>query len=59
MKQIKWLFLLLAIVAAACMAGIGISIAERSILGILISIIATIAVFGIGFSLKSKLLINR
>jgi hypothetical protein len=56
MKQIKWLFLLFAILACACMVGIGISIAERSNIGIITCIVATVAVFGIGFSSKKKLL---
>lgn len=59
MKQIKWLFLLFAILAAACMVGIGISIAERSVIGIILCILATVAVFGIGFSSKKKLLGNQ
>lgn len=54
--KIKWLFLLFAILAAACIAGIGIAVAERSILGIIGCIIATIASFGLGFSMKKKLL---
>ncbi len=56
MFQIKWLFLLFAFLACACMVGIGISIAERSIIGIILCILATVAVFGIGFSSKKKLL---
>ncbi|MGJ7923108.1 DUF5325 family protein [Neobacillus sp. LXY-4] len=56
MKQIKWLFLLFAIMAAACIAGIGISIAEGSVIGALASTIATVAAFGLGFSFKRKLL---
>lgn len=56
MKQIKWIFLFFAIIAAASMMGIGIAIAERSILGIILSTIAVVAVFGFGFSFKSKLL---
>ncbi|WP_248278513.1 YlaF family protein [Bacillus sp. DNRA2] len=54
--NIKWLFLLFAIVTAACIAGIGIAVAERSILGIVGCTIATIASFGLGFSMKKKLL---
>ncbi|WP_318504942.1 DUF5325 family protein [Bacillus sp. T3] len=56
MKQIKWLFLLFAIIAAACIAGIGIAVAERSIIGIIACIIATVGAFGLGFSFKKKLL---
>lgn len=56
MKQIKWLFLLFAIIAAACIAGIGIAVAERSIIGIIACIFATVGAFGLGFSFKKKLL---
>jgi hypothetical protein len=59
MKQIKWVFLLIAIAATGCIMGIGIAIAERSIFGILACIIATMAVFGLGFSLKRKLLVGK
>jgi hypothetical protein len=59
MKQIKWVFLLFAIMTAACMIGIGIAIAEKSIIGILLCIIGTVASFGLGFSLKRKLLSNQ
>ncbi len=59
MKQIKWVFLLLAIMTAACMLGIGIAIAEKSMIGILLGILATVASFGLGFSLKRKLLSNQ
>ena len=34
MKKIKWIFLLLAFAGAACMIGIGISVAERSLVGV-------------------------
>lgn len=59
MKQIKWVFLLFAIMTAACIVGIGIAIAEKSMIGILLCIIATVASFGLGFSLKRKLLSNQ
>ena len=39
MKKIKSLFLLFALVATSCIIGIGISVAERSIIGIISCII--------------------
>jgi hypothetical protein len=58
LKQIKWLFLVLAVIAASCMIGVGIAVAQRSMIGIISFIVATVACFGIGFTLKSKLLKN-
>ncbi|MFL9603650.1 DUF5325 family protein, partial [Aeromonas dhakensis] len=49
MKQIKWTLLLYAILAAALIAGIGVAIAEQSIIGTLACIIAVILVMGMGF----------
>ncbi|WP_042349078.1 DUF5325 family protein [Bacillus massiliigorillae] len=51
----KLLFLLLALLATSSMAGVGISIAYRSIIGIILSILAVIIVMGMGFSTKAKL----
>jgi hypothetical protein len=56
MKQIKWIFILFALFATASMMGIGIAIAERSIVGILFSVISLLIVMGTGFSLKKKFL---
>jgi len=50
----KWIFLVLAILAACCMAGIGISVGFRSVVGIILSIIALIIVMGFGFTTKKK-----
>ena len=57
----KKIFLFLAILAAVCMAGVGISVGLReivgglgSIAGIIISLIALCAVMGYGFTLKKK-----
>jgi len=59
MKKIKSLFLLFALVATACIIGIGISVAERSIFGIIISIFLLIMIMGIGFMTKKKMRENR
>lgn len=55
MRLGKWIFVVLAFFAATCMGGIGIAVAERSILGILLSIIGLIALMGTGFIMKKKL----
>lgn len=56
MKQIKWSFLLLALLATSCIVGVGISVGLRSIVGVIICSLATVFCFGAGFSLKKKLL---
>ncbi|RFU71126.1 hypothetical protein D0469_04085 [Peribacillus saganii] len=53
--NIKWNFLLLAFLAAASMAGIGISVGERSLIGIIICILALIGIMGYGFATKKKM----
>lgn len=55
LKLGKWIFIVLAFFAAASMAGIGISIGERSILGCLLAIIALNAVMASGFILKKRM----
>ena len=55
MKKIKSLFLLFALVATSCIIGIGISVAERSIIGIISCILLFILVMGIGFITKKKM----
>lgn len=55
LKEIKWPFLALAIVATLCIMGIGIAVAEESIIGILTAIITLIIVMGFGFKTKKKM----
>ncbi|WP_423801602.1 YlaF family protein [Neobacillus sp. SAB-20_R2A] len=55
MKNVKWPFLIYAILAAACIMGIGVAIAEKSLLGILGCIIAVIVIMGLGFKTKKKM----
>jgi arginine exporter protein ArgO len=55
MKQIKWPMLFIAILAAATIMGIGIAIAERSLIGILLCIIGLLFVMGFGFKTKKKM----
>ncbi|MDQ0198444.1 YlaF family protein [Neobacillus ginsengisoli] len=55
MKQIKWIFVVYAILAAASIMGIGIAIAEKSIIGALGCIMAVILIMGMGFKTKRKM----
>lgn len=55
MPSIQWPFLGFAVLAAACMIGIGIAIGEQSIIGALLSIVLLLAVMGFGFSFKAKM----
>ncbi|MGE8206755.1 YlaF family protein [Heyndrickxia sp. NPDC080065] len=55
MKEIKWIFVIFAVVATASMVGIGVSIGERSIIGILFCIMALILIMGYGFKTKAKM----
>ncbi|WP_050179603.1 YlaF family protein [Domibacillus robiginosus] len=55
MSNIKWPFLGLAVLAAACLMGIGVAIGEQSWIGALFSVIILLGVMGFGFSYKAKL----
>ncbi|WP_419888590.1 YlaF family protein [Neobacillus niacini] len=54
MKQIKWVFIVFAVMAAASIMGIGVAIGEKSILGVIGSILVLIGVMGFGFKTKAK-----
>lgn len=55
MRQIKRLLLLCALLAVVSMAFIGVSLAEKNVLGICLSIVFTMVFMGTGFTLKRKL----
>ncbi|MCG8395385.1 YlaF family protein [Bacillus atrophaeus] len=55
MKKIKWVLLLFAFAAVFSIMLIGVSIAEKSALGIIGSILLVCAVMGSGFTLKRKM----
>jgi hypothetical protein len=55
MKKIKWPLLAFALGAAICMMGIGVAVAERSIIGVILAIISLIFVMGYGFKTKKKM----
>ncbi|KUP07659.1 hypothetical protein Q75_05385 [Bacillus coahuilensis p1.1.43] len=54
MKNIQWIFVLLACLAATSIMGIGIFISEGSLTGVLLSIVALIFIMGFGFMTKKK-----
>ncbi|MBA9025011.1 MULTISPECIES: YlaF family protein [Bacillaceae] len=53
--NIKWNFLVLALLAVICISGIGIAIAEKSITIAAICVIALTVIMGYGFTQKKKL----
>ena len=53
--NIKWNFLILAILAAMSIGSIGVFIAEKSIIGIIAAIVILCAIMGFGFSQKKKM----
>lgn len=55
MTGIKWNFLFLAVLAAFSIVGMGISLAERSLLGLFICLIVLVSVMGYGFKTKKQL----
>lgn len=54
MDRKKFIFLLVAITGVFFFGLVGVSVAERSLLGAILSIIASILVIGMGFKLKKK-----
>jgi hypothetical protein len=55
MKQIKWIFVMYAIIAAASIMGIGVAISEKSVIGVMGSILLVVLVMGMGFKTKRKM----
>jgi FtsH-binding integral membrane protein len=55
LKSIKWPLLFFAVAAAACIMGVGISIAEKSVPGAVACIAALVLVMGFGFKTKKKM----
>jgi hypothetical protein len=55
MKSFQPIFFFFAVLAASCMMGIGIFIAERNVLGIMFSIIALLITMGAGFITKKRM----
>jgi hypothetical protein len=55
MKGIKWISLIFAILSAVSMMGIGMAIAEKSVIGVISCIVALIIIMGFGFKNKKKM----
>ena len=55
MKGIKWISLIYAILSALSMMGIGIAIAEKSVIGAIGCVIVLILIMGFGFKTKRKM----
>ena len=55
MKSVQPIFLFFAVLSAACIMGIGVAIAEKSVLGIAVSIIGLLITMGIGFTVKRRM----
>jgi hypothetical protein len=58
MNQIKWIFVLYAVVTALSIMGIGVAIGEKSLLGVIGCIIVVLFVMGMGFKTKAKMRAN-
>ncbi|CRK80633.1 YlaF family protein [Neobacillus massiliamazoniensis] len=55
MKQIKWIFVMYAVLATASIMGIGVAISEKSVIGVMGSILLVVLVMGMGFKTKRKM----
>ncbi|MED3624375.1 YlaF family protein [Neobacillus thermocopriae] len=55
MSKVKWPLLVYAILVTVCIMGIGVAIAEKSLIGVIISIVVGIIVMGLGFKTKKRL----
>ncbi|MEK4179394.1 DUF5325 family protein [Aeribacillus sp. FSL K6-1121] len=51
----KWIFWVLATIAALLIVLVGFAIGAGSLLGVVVSIIGIIIVFGLGFTQKKKM----
>jgi hypothetical protein len=55
MKNIQWIFMLFAVLAAFSLGLIGIAIGERNTSGIVFGFVLFAAVMGLGFKTKRKM----
>lgn len=51
----KIIFIILAFLIVSCLILAGISIAERSLLGLILSLLSVVILMGIGFTFKKKM----
>lgn len=54
MNGLKWNFLLLAIIAALSIIGMGFSLGAGSLIGMIVCLIILISIMGYGFATKKK-----
>lgn len=54
MNKKNVIFLLIAVTGVFFFGLVGVSVAERSIVGVILSLLASIMVIGLGFTLKKK-----
>ncbi|ALS80258.1 MULTISPECIES: YlaF family protein [Planococcus] len=55
MKNIKWIFVLYSLAALLAMAGIGLAVGLRSVLGIFAAILVLCLIMGMGFKKKKEM----
>ncbi|MBD8013727.1 YlaF family protein [Planococcus sp. APC 3900] len=55
MKNVKWIFVFYSIAALLAMAGIGLAVGLRSVLGIFAAILVLCLIMGMGFKKKKEM----
>ncbi|WP_088005811.1 YlaF family protein [Indiicoccus explosivorum] len=55
MKEIKWVFVFYSLAALVAMAGIGVAVGERSVIGIILTAVVLMVVMGMGFRTKKRM----
>ncbi len=54
-KNIKWIFVIYSLAALLAMAGIGLAVGLRSVLGIVAAVLLLIVIMGMGFKKKKEM----
>lgn len=54
-KNIKWIFVIYSLAALIAMAGIGLAVGLRSVLGIVAAVLLLIVIMGMGFKKKKEM----
>ncbi len=55
LKNVKWIFVFYSIAALLAMAGIGLAVGLRSVLGIFAAILVLCLIMGMGFKKKKEM----
>lgn len=55
LKNVKWIFVLYSIAALLAMAGIGLAVGLRSVLGIFAAVLVLCLIMGMGFKKKKEM----